>query len=262
MSQASKGRWSQLEEPKKTEAPRIRKATKWSDLEEPKQSAPAPIAHSKWSQLECDVDRREAPKATKWSNLDSEIVSTAPRPQGTKWSELETEEPRFNNINNKGGKYASLEEPEVISRGPRQVRPHGPIMDRQDPRHMIAQAAPSITLRKSVLAASLENAIISQKHENKMPIAIPIVPSKPKTQNKKAQKVSADDLDEDEDERKAAISAAKARLAALVESEEEEEVEEEEGDRPLTKAEKKAAKQEAKKKRMIAAGLGHMYDHH
>ncbi len=247
------------------------KATKWSNLEEP--VTPKSCNTDKWNDLEVP----EVPTKNKWSNLE---VPVTPESCNTgKWNDLEVpegrpERPRKTPLEPlEQNKWSDM--PIEYSKrqdrprnpyggfGPKQMQSYGPAMRMQDPQHIIGQQAPQTTvLRKNALAASIEQAIIAHKQEPvDKPAAIPIVPlTQRKQQNKKKKQSSLDDLDEDEDERKAIAAAALARMASQEESEDSEGEVEEEGDRPLTKAERKAAKQEAKKKRMIAAGLGHMYD--
>ncbi len=228
---------------------------------------------NKWSNLEEPVVLRKKEKVYetgKWSNLEEPVVRKKDEPCDTgKWNDLEVPEgrPRKGQLEpSQPNKWSDIpSEYNGRSRsgfGPKPIQSYGPAMRTQDPQHIIGQQAiQSVILRKNALSASIEQAIITHKQEPVVkPAAIPIVTPKPKPMKKK--QASLDDLDQDEDERKAIAAVAKARLAAQVESEESEDEVEDEGEKTLTKAERKAAKHEAKKKRLIAAGLGHMYDHH
>jgi hypothetical protein len=128
--------------------------------------------------------------------------------------------------------------------------------------HMLGQSEPKAIMRNNIIALCVEKAITQKQEAPVTPVPISICSGKVQQTNKKSKGkpvASLDDLDEDEEERIEAAKAAKARLALLVESESESESEEEGEDRPLTKSAKKAAKQEAKKKRLIAAGMGYLY---
>ncbi len=267
MSQDNGGKWSKLELPATTSTRSTQRRTfsesgdqrggraqkyedtsdnkknKWSDLEVPMASRKVdePCETGKWSSLEVPAGRPERStrstiplepsKPNKWSDIPSDYVERQDRPRNP---------------------YNGL--------GPKPIQSYGSAMRTQDPQHIIGQqVAITAILRKNALTASIEQALITQKQEAVVKsTAIPIVTAKPKPTKKKHS--ALDDLDEDEDERKVRAAAALKLLKEQEGSEESEDEEEEDEDIPLTKAERKAAKQEAKKKRMIAAGLGHMYD--
>lgn len=124
------------------------------------------------------------------------------------------------------------------------------VSDIQDPKHIVARAT-KISIRNTLID-TIDHALRTptiQKADMKKP--------------KKAQKIqqlSIDDLDEDEEAKVKRLASTRAQLETFVESEDEcEELAEDDGT-PMTKAERKAAKQEAKRLRMIAEGKGYMYD--
>lgn len=142
--------------------------------------------------------------------------------------------------------------------GPRMVSPStrfNTISDMQDPRHIIGSPAPKISIRNT-LVDTIDHAI---RTGNK-PVSTP--KTKPQTKQK-AQKADQNlDDDEDDETRAKRLASIRAQLDTLVESEDDNEEVDDESETHMTKAERKAAKQEAKRKRMIAEGKGYMYGQH
>ncbi len=148
------------------------------------------------------------------------------------------------------------------------------VSEMQDPRHMVrSRQVSNLTNDVPTMKISIRNKFADLIDHAIVQKSVPVEDkttrsgggagsekpqTKPQKKQNKKNMSNLDDLDDDEPINKAANKAILAKLAEE-EGEEESEDESEENSGPLTKAERKAIKQQKKRERLTAAGMGYKY---